>query len=122
MPLFFNEKIAFIQYIPTEISYLPIEIDSFEGVTAGVGKYGIYNVGGDYGYVAVPHFLIDIVSRQITLVDRSFLLVLLERYPDMKRRYEMMADQNEFYMINQFFWDYVDRLSKERDYYYYYDY
>ena len=119
VPLFFNEKIAFIQYIPTDISYLPIEIDSFEGVTAGVGKYGIYNVGGDYGYVAVPHFLIDIVSRQITLVDRSFLLVLLERYPDMKRRYEMMADQNEFYMINQFFWDYVDRLSKERDYYYY---
>jgi hypothetical protein len=117
LPLYFNDKIAFIQYLPTEISYLPIQIENFEGVTAGVGKYGIYNAG-DYGYVAVPHFMIDLTSRQIILIDRSYLLVLLEQYPDMKRRYEMMEDQNEFYMINQFFWDYVDRLSRERNYYY----
>ncbi len=112
VPLYFNEKIAFIQFIPTEISYLPYEIEDFEGVIAGVGRDGIYNVG-DYGYVAVPHFLIDLASKSLILVDRSYLLVLLEHYPDMKRRYEMMADQNEFYMINQFFWDYVDRISRD---------
>lgn len=111
-PLYFNEKIAFVQFIITEISYLPFEIDSFEGLSAGVGRYGIFDAG-DYGYVSVPHFIIDFPSRSLNLVDRNYLLFLLERYPDMKRRYEMMQDQNEFYMINQFFWDYVDRLSRD---------
>ena len=112
VPLFFNEKMAFTQFIPTEISYLPIEIEDFEGVIAGVGRYGLYNVG-DYGYVAVPHFMIDFASKSINLVDRNYLLFLLERYPDMKRRYEMMQDQNEFYMINQFFWDYIERAERD---------
>lgn len=112
VPLFFNEKMVFIQFLPTEISYLPVEIDNLEGVMAGVGRYGIYNAG-DYGYVAVPHFMIDIASKSINLVDRNYLLFLLERYPDMKRRYEMMQDQNEFYMINQFFWDYVERAERD---------
>ncbi len=111
-PLYFNEKVAFVQFLPTEISYLPIEIDSFEGLYAGVGVDGIFNAG-DYGYVAVPHFIIDFSSKSLNLVDRTYLLHLLEHYPDMKRRYEMMEDQNEFYMINQFFWDYVERLSHD---------
>lgn len=112
VPLYFNEKIAFVQFLPTEISYYPIEIDSFEGLYAGVGRDGIYNAG-DYGLVAIPHFIIDFSTRSLVLVDSTYLLHLLEQYPDMKRRYEMMQDQNEFYMINQFFWDYVDRLSRD---------
>ena len=42
-----------------------------------------------------------------------FLLYLLDFYPDMKRRFEMMQDQNEFYLINEFFWDFVDRISRD---------
>ena len=79
---------------------------------AGVGRDGIFNAG-DYGYVAVPHFVIDFDNNQVFLVDRNYLLYLLERYPDMKRRYEMMQDQYEFYMINEFFWDYVERLEQD---------
>ncbi len=112
VPLYFNENIAFVQFIITEISYLPFEIDSFEGLYAGVGRYGIFEAG-DYGYVAVPHFVIDFASKSLNLVDHNYLLYLLEQFPDMKRRYEMMQDQNEFYMINQFFWDYVERLSRD---------
>lgn len=112
VPLFFNERMAFVQFLPTEISYLPFEIKNFEGVQAGVGRDGLYNAG-DYGIVAIPHFMIDLANRTITLVDRNYLLFLLERYPDLKRRFEMMQDQHEFYMINQFFWDYVDRLDRE---------
>lgn len=112
VPLYFNEKIAFVQFLITEISYLPVKIDSFEGIFAGVGREGIYN-DSFYGLFAVPHFVIDIENKQVYLVDRNYLLFLLERYPDMKRRYEMMQDQNEFYMINQFFWDYVERLSND---------
>ncbi len=111
VPLYFNRSMAFVQFIPTEISYLPIEIDDFEGVTAGVGRDGLFNVG-DYGYVAIPHFMIDLERKTITLVDRDYLLHLLEEFPDMHRRYEMMQDQHEFYMINQFFWDYVDRKDR----------
>ena len=112
VPLYFNEKIAFVQFIITEISYLPIQIENFIGVVAGVGRDGIFNAG-DYGYVAVPHFVIDFDNNQVFLVDRNYLLYLLERYPDMKRRYEMMQDQYEFYMINEFFWDYVERLEQD---------
>jgi len=112
VPLYFNEKIAFVQFIYTEISYLPYEIDTFEGLWAGVGRNGIFDAG-DYGFVAVPHFIIDFNSKSLNLVDRNYLLYLLERYPDMKRRYEMMQDQSEYYMINQFFWDYVDRVSSD---------
>ena len=31
VPLYFNENIAFVQFIMTEISYLPVKIDNFEG-------------------------------------------------------------------------------------------
>ena len=58
VPLYFNQKIAFVQFINTDISMLPYEIDTFEGLWAGVGRYGIFDAG-DYGYVAVPHFVID---------------------------------------------------------------
>ncbi len=112
VPLYFNEKIAFVQLLVTEISYLPYEIDTFEGLTAGVGRGSMFNVG-DYGYVDVPHFVLDLDNKEVFLVDRNYLMFLLERYPDMKHRYEMMQDQNEFYMINQFFWDYVERLSQD---------
>ena len=40
LPLYFNDKIiCFFQFIPTDISYLYTEIDSFEGLDtyAGVG-------------------------------------------------------------------------------------
>lgn len=113
VPLYFNEQMAFVQFLPTEISYLPIEIKNFEGVQAGVGRDGIFNAG-EYGYVAVPHFYIDLRHRTITLIDHDFLLTLLEEFPDLRRRYEMMQDQHEFYMINQFFWDYVDRKDRMR--------
>lgn len=113
VPLYFNEQMAFTQFLPTEISYLPFEINNFEGVQAGVGRDGIFNAG-EYGYVAVPHFLIDLHHRTLTLVDHDFLLALLDEFPDLKRRYEMMQDQYEFYMINQFFWDYVDRKDRMR--------
>ena len=101
-----------MQFLVTEISYLPYEIDTFEGLTAGVGRGSMFNVG-DYGYVDVPHFVLDLDNKEVFLVDRNYLMFLLERYPDMKHRYEMMQDQNEFYMINQFFWDYVERLSQD---------
>ena len=113
VPLYFNEQMAFVQFLPTEISYLPIEIRDFEGVQAGVGRDGLYNAG-DYGIVAIPHFMIDLEHKTITLVDRNYLLALLEEFPDLHRRYEMMQDQYEFYMINQFFWDYVDRKDRTR--------
>jgi hypothetical protein len=61
----------------------------------------------------VPHFLIDLDNKAVFLVDKELLLLLLEQYPDMKRRYEMMGDQDELYMVNEFFWDYVKRLSSD---------
>lgn len=112
VPLYFNEKILIVQYIPTSISYLYTEIDNLTGVFAGVGEEGIF-YSENYGPVAIPLFVIDLPSKRINLVDTDYLLFLLSRYPDMKRRYEMMADQDELYMINEFFWDYVHRISSD---------
>ena len=114
MPLFFNEKILFFQFLPTEISYLYTEVDNFEGVAyyAGVGREGVYDLG-EYGLIAVPHFIIDLGNKAVFLVDKELLLLLLEQYPDLKRRYEMMGDQDELYMVNEFFWEYVDRISRD---------
>lgn len=113
LPLYFNEKIIFFQYLATEISYLIAEIDNFDGLEyyVGVGRSSVLDFGA--GVADVVHFVIDIDSKTVYLVDRDYLLFLLERYPDMKRRFEMMQGQNEFYLINQFFWDYVDRLDRE---------
>ena len=65
------------------------------------------------GVADVAHFVIDLASKTVYLVDKNYLLFLLERYPDMKRRFEMMQGQNEYYLINEFFWDYVDRLNED---------
>ncbi len=113
LPLFFSQKIAFFQYIPTEIDYLSFEIDTFEGLEyyVGVGRNSVLEYSS--GVADVAHFVIDLVNKTVCLVDRDYLLFLLERYPDMKRRFEMMQGQNEFYLINEFFWDYVDRISSD---------
>jgi len=113
LPLYFNDKIAFFQFLSTDISYLDVEIDNFEGLQdyVGVGASSVLDYG--YGVADVAHFVIDRESKNVFLVDRDYLLFLLDRYPDMKRRYEMMQGQNEFYLINQFFWDYVNRLEQE---------
>lgn len=113
LPLYFSEKIAFFQYLPTEIEYLDVEIDNFENLQyyVGVGRSSLLEYPG--GVADVAHFVIDLENKTVFLVDKNYLLYLLERYPDMKRRFEMMAGQNEFYLINEFFWDYVDRISRD---------
>ena len=113
LPLYFNDKIIFFQFIPTDISYLYTEIDSFEGLDtyAGVGRSSVLEYGG--GIVDVSHFVVDLENKTVFLVDKTYLLYLLDFYPDMKRRFEMMQDQNEFYLINEFFWDFVDRISRD---------
>ncbi len=113
LPLYFSEKIAFFQYLPTEIDYLGVEIDNFEGLQyyVGVGRSSVLEYPS--GIIDVAHFVIDLENKMVFLVDKNYLLLLLERYPDMKRRFEMMQGQNEFYLINEFFWDYVDRISQD---------
>ena len=113
LPLYFSEKIAFFQYIPTEIDYLEYEIDNFQNLEyyVGVGRSSVLEY--PYGVADVAHFVIDLANKSVYLVDKNYLLFLLERYPDMKRRFEMMQGQNEFYLINEFFWDYVDRISND---------
>lgn len=113
LPLYFNDKIIFFQFIPTDISYLYTEIDSFEGLDtyAGVGRSSVLEYDG--GIADVAHFVVDLENKTVFLVDKTYLLYLLDFYPDMKRRFEMMQDQNEFYLINEFFWDFVDRISRD---------
>lgn len=112
MPLYFNENIAFFQYLATEISYLGVEIDNFDGLQyyVGVGPSSVLDFGA--GVADVAHFVIDREKKAVFFVDHDYLLKLLEEFPDLHRRFEMMQDQYEFYMINQFFWDYVNRKEK----------
>ena len=113
LPLYFCEKIAFFQYVPTEIDYLDVEIDNFQNLEyyVGVGRSSVLEY--PTGVADVAHFVIDLANKTVYLVDKNYLLFLLQRYPDMKRRFEMMQGQNEYYLINEFFWDYVDRISHD---------
>ena len=95
VPLFFNEKVAYLMaptYGIKEILFGPIEVTSSNDV--------------DYYYF-------DFKNRELRKVSSSVLSDLLEDYHDLQMRYEGMKDYKKKYMIEEFFMKYVDRASQD---------
>ena len=95
VPLFFNEKVAYLMaptYGIKEILFGPMEVNSSNDV--------------DYYYI-------DFKKRELLKVSQSVLSELLEDYHDLKMRYEGMKDYKKKYMIEEFFMKYVDRASQD---------
>ena len=99
IPVFFNEKVAYITYHANL---------SMKDILCGVsvGENGEYLFQMDY-------FYIDFLNHRVERVTPTYLSKLLEDYPDLKMRYEGMKDYKKRYMIEEFFLKYVDRASED---------
>lgn len=102
VPVFFDDKVAYANYVNTtnwSVSlndYLFGDV-SFDGETSSV----------------MDHYYIDFFNRKVLKVDHEVLSELLEDYHDLKVRYEGMRDYKEPYMIEEFFYKFVDRASQD---------
>lgn len=111
VPLYFTGKIAFAQFQrnnPTVGGFLlNLLVDGVLGADSGIG------MGDGYNGETPKLYLIDFDAAQVRVVDRSLLMELLEPYPDLLQRYTFRQNQNETYLINEFFLDYVNRLNQD---------
>ena len=111
VPLYFSAKIAFVQFQRNGPSFggalLNLLVDGFTGLDTGVGMGDMYNGK------AAPFYHLDFATMTVNKVDSEYLTKLLDAYPDLKRRYLMMKDYDEIYMVNEFFLDYINRLNAD---------
>ena len=103
-PLFFTEKIAFVQWG----RYGP--------------KFGLTLLGALLGDAELFNdseprpgdlYLIEFDNASVENIDYKLLTQLLEAYPDLQRRYLMMKDYKKPYMVQYFFLEYVNRLNDD---------
>ena len=92
VPLFFNEKVA----------YAVVE----EYMYAEVGDMG-FNV------VSTHNFYIDFDKRKVMRIDAKALSVLLADYPDLRMRFEGFKDNERSAILNEYFYQYVDRVNDD---------
>ena len=111
VPLYYTGKIAFVQFQrnnPTVGGFLlNILVDGVLGADTGIG------MGDGYNGETPKLYWIDFDSERVFEVDKPLLLELLEPYPDLLQRYTFRQNQDETYLINEFFLDYVKRLDSD---------
>ena len=96
MPLFFNEKTAFFTY---------------------TGKLGmkeiLFGVDEEMPNYSFDYYYIDFANGQVNKVTHQYLSELLEDYHDLQMRYEGMKDYKKFYIIEDYFFKYIDRFTQD---------
>lgn len=97
VPIFFNEKMAYLTYQSTTIK------DILFGKSI-IDENTTFNV--DFYYI-------DFEKREVKKVTASYLSELLEDYHDLQMRYEGMKDYKKQYIIQDYFYKYVDRATKD---------
>ncbi len=111
VPLYYTGKIAFVQFQrnnPTVGGFLlNLLVDGVLGADSGIGMGDGYNGGTPKLY------WIDFDNLRVREVNKNLLLELLEPYPDLLQRYTFRQYQDETYLINEFFLDYVNRLNRD---------
>ncbi len=84
VPLYFNEKLAYVLYsYPWEAEY------------------------------KVFYFYIDFKKRRVSKVTSKVLMELLADYPDLLKRYESMRDYKSPMIIEDYFIEYVKRVTND---------
>ena len=97
VPVFFNSKVAYIT------SYGPVSV---KDVLFGSSEDGYTNPNMNY-------FYIDFVTQRVHRVTHEYLSQLLEDYHDLQMRYEGMKDYKKSYMIEEYFYKYIDRATDD---------
>lgn len=95
VPVFFNDKVAYIIYH----SHLHIN--------------DLQNDMSDRKHYDIDYFYIDFLNHKIGRVTPTYLSQLLEDYNDLKMRYEGMKDYKKREIIEEFFLKYVDRATED---------
>lgn len=111
VPLYYTGKIAFVQFQrnnPTVGGFLlNLLVDGVLGADSGIG------MGDGYNGETPKLYWIDFNNLRVREVNKNLLLELLEPYPDLLQRYTFRQYQDETYLINEFFLDYVNRLNRD---------
>ena len=97
VPVFFNEKVAYAVFngnLTVKDILFGREEDFYE------------NMDVDYYYI-------DFKNRKVLRVTPSVLSALLEDYHDLQMRYEGMKDYKKRYMIEEYFFKFIDRATED---------
>lgn len=97
IPVFFNDKVAFITGNgPLSVKDILFGTDN-DGVTTYTQSY----------------YYIDFLNLKVNRLTHSYLSELLENYHDLQMRYEGMKDYKKSYMIEEFFFKFIDRATED---------
>ncbi len=87
VPLYFTAKLAFMEWI-------------------GTNFFGIPEEEADIYYI-------DFARERVDKLDHKTLTALLERYPDLQRRYVAMKDYKKRHVIRFYFFEYLERVNAD---------
>ena len=93
VPLFFNDKIAYTISVANVSFKDPIEEDD--------------NVN------SIDYYFIDFLNRKVMRVSPGVLSALLEDYHDLQMRYEGMKDYRKRTIIEDYFFKYLERATRD---------
>ena len=101
IPLFFNDKVAYICYggYPYKNPYWKLD--------------PTLRYGGEYEDFVWHYYYIDFENRKLLKVDHKVLSALLEDYHDLQMRYEGMRDYKKKEIIEDYFFKYIDRATQD---------
>lgn len=99
-PVMFNEKVAYFMYVGygDNLSVAEHLFGSIDDID--------YNERFDYYYIDFEHL-------KVLKVSPGVLSGLLENYRDLKMRYEGMKDYKKRYIIEEFFFKFIDRVTQD---------
>ena len=102
IPLYYNDKIAYvlngyISYWSTSAYDVAFNGNEDDGI-----PYYDYNI-----------YYLDFVNRTVKCVNHSYLSELLTDYHDLQMRYEGMKDYKKQYVIEDYFFKYIDRATQD---------
>ena len=93
VPLFYNDKVAY-------------------AVTHAKPSFMEILMGEEYSS-EIDYYYIDFINRKVLRVTPAALSNLLEDYHDLQMRYEGMKDYKKRYIIENYFFKYVDRATDD---------
>ena len=101
IPLFFNDKVAYICYggYPYKNQYWKLD--------------PTLSYGGTYEDFVWHYYYIDFENGKVLKVDHNVLSSLLEDYHDLQMRYEGMKDYKKKEIIEDYFFKFIDRATQD---------
>ena len=84
VPFYFNKRVAYAVYMPFVDSYYNVEF-----------------------------YYIDFQNVEVRKVSHKYLLDLLKDYPDLRMRYEGMKDNKKHPIMEEYFFQYIDRATDD---------